>query len=353
MDETKMVVEALMKVGPRFTDISRATGIPISTVRYILLKRLPKLGLSVRASINYGALGLQRYLVEFESSYPPSYISRLLDLMGETMYLDYYTYLMKMKKFIAIFAVPPYYQNSFENFIGMLKSLGLINDYEIRRLLYMRPLPFMTEFFDFFRGVWKQDWVERRKPRELTEEIESPNLRAEITKVGLMILAELQKNPIPLKLNQIANKLNVSRQTISKHFLRIRKLINSFTIFWYPHMNPELIASPILVKTKAEGHIRQFMLSIPFAHAEFRTDSGEYFIMLMVPSMGIYNTIKLITESIDLIEIDFHSMEYSGKFALQHNLYKDGKWINAFSAGLEKLVEIVQTKNSSGFRGIV
>jgi hypothetical protein len=47
LEETRRVVEALMKVGPRFSDISRATGIPVSTIRYIILKRLPKLGLSV------------------------------------------------------------------------------------------------------------------------------------------------------------------------------------------------------------------------------------------------------------------------------------------------------------------
>jgi len=103
LEETRKVVEALMKVGPRFSDISRATGIPVSTVRYILLKRLPKLGLSVRASINYGAIGLQRYLVEFKSDHPPQYVSSILDLLGEYAYLDYYTYSMTEKKFLTIF----------------------------------------------------------------------------------------------------------------------------------------------------------------------------------------------------------------------------------------------------------
>lgn len=345
MDETRRVVEALMRVGPRFTDISKATGVPVSTVRYILLKKLPKLGLSVRASINYGALGLQRYLVEFRSSYPPHYISRLLDLMGEAMYLDYYTYLMEAKKFLGIFAVPYYYHDDFQHFIRIMKSLRLIDDYVIHKLLYMRPLPFMTDFFDFNKGVWRQDWIKERKSREIVESIEYVNPHPRITKIGLMILAELQENPIPLKLNYLAKKLKVTRQTIGKHFSMVKGIINQFTVFWYPHMNPELIASPITVRTRAESHSRQLLLNIPFTHAEFRTELGEYFAMLMVPSIGLYSTIKFITEHIESAEIDFNDMDYSGKFALQHNLYEAGSWVNVFRSGLEKLIKIIETKN--------
>ncbi|MCS7133096.1 MAG: hypothetical protein NZ918_05215, partial [Aigarchaeota archaeon] len=214
MEEVKKVVEALMHVGPRFSDISRATGVPVSTVRYILLKKLPKLGLSVRASINYGALGLQRYLIEFRSNYPPHYISRIMDLLGESMYLDYYTYSMTHKKFFAIFAVPPKYEKSFLELLRAMELLKLIDNVEVEKLAYMRLLPFMGEFFDFSRGVWSQDWTNRLMRREVQEVIEYPDPRPKIDKIDLMMLAELQKQVIPLKYNRFVEKFKLSRQTI-------------------------------------------------------------------------------------------------------------------------------------------
>ena len=345
MEEVRKVVEALMHVGPRFSDISRATGVPVSTVRYILLKKLPKLGLSVRASINYGALGLQRYLVEFRSSYPPHHISRILDLLGESMYLDYYTYSMTGKKFFAIFAIPPRYEKSFLEFLQAMELLGLIKDVDARKLAYMRLLPFMTEFFDFSRGVWSQDWVSRLRSREVQETIEYPDPSPKIDKIDLMMLAELQEQVIPLKYNRFVEKFRLSRQTISKHYKHVRNLISLFAIIWVPFMNPELVVSPLLIRTNYKNETRKILLGIPFTYAEMRSEKGEYFAMLITPSIGFYTTLKFLTESIELGELNFQDMEYSGKFSIQYQLYKEGSWINPFEKGVQNLLEIIQKKN--------
>jgi DNA-binding Lrp family transcriptional regulator len=336
-----------MRVGPRFSDISRDTGIPVSTVRYILLKRLPKLGLSVRASINYGALGLQRYLVEFKSKYPPHYISSILDLLGESMYLDYYTYSMSGKKFFTTFAIPPSYESSFLEFLQTLELLGLVENMDVRKLAYTQLLPFMVEFFDFSRGVWLQDWVNHMRSREVQELVEYPDPNLGIDKIDLMMLAELQKQVIPLKYNIFAKKFNLSRQTISKHFRHIQKLIKLFIILWFPAMNPELITSPLMIKTSYKSDVRKTLLSIPFTYAEMRSERGEYFAMLMLPSIGFYTTFKFLTELIELDELIFQNMEYSGKFSIQYQLYKEGSWINPFEEGARNLLEIVQKQKKN------
>jgi len=351
LEETRKVVEALMKVGPRFSDISRATGIPVSTVRYILLKRLPKLGLSVRASINYGALGLQRYLVEFKSSYPSHYISRILDLLGESMYLDYYTYSMNGDKFFAIFAVPPKYESSFLEFLQILEILGLIESISVRKLTYVQYLPFMVEFFDFSRGVWLQDWINHLRSRDVKELIEYPDPNPRIDKIDLIILAELQKCAIPVKYSLLAKKFNLSRQTVSKHFKDAWKLIKLFAIMWFPVMHPELVALPLMVKTSYKSSIRKTLLSIPFTYTEMRSEKGEYFAMLMPPSIGLYMTLKFLTESIELEELLFQNMEYSGKFPVPYMLYEESSWINPFEKGVQNLVEIIQKQKKKNVCG--
>lgn len=348
MEETRRVVEALMKVGPRFSDISRTTGIPVSTIRYILLKRLPKLGLSVRASINYGALGLQRYLVEFKSNYPPHYISRILDLLGESMYLDYYTYSMNRKKFFATFAIPPKYESNFLEFLQALEVLGLMENINIRKLAYVQLLPFMTEFFDFSRGVWLQNWVNHMRNREIQELIEYPNPNPKIDKIDLMILAELQRQAVPLKYSLFARKFNLSRQTISKHFKHVWELVKLFVVLWFPAMNPELITLPLIVKTSYKTNTRKALLSIPFTYAEMRSEQGEYFVMLLPPSIGLYTTFKFLTETVEFDELIFQDMEYSGKFSLQYQLYKDNSWINTFEKGVQNLLEIIQKQKKYG-----
>jgi len=344
MEETRRVVEALMRVGPRFSDISKAANVPVSTVRYILLKRLPKLGLSVKASISYGALGLQRYLVEFTTKYPVHYISKILDLLGEYMYLDYYTYSMTGEKFLTIFAVPPRYEKDLLDFLDNIQALGLISDFSLRKLTYMRAVPFMAEFFDFSRGFWLQDWISKSKPREIPETPEYPDLNPKIDKVDLMLLSELQKKAVPIKYNQLAQKLNLTRQTVSKHYKHVKKFINFFTVFWFPPMNPELVASPLIIKTNAKSEARRILLSIPFTFTEFRSEAGEYFAMLLVPSIGLYMTLKFLTGSVELVELNFQDMDFSGKFKLQHRLFQNGSWINPFETAAEKLLEVVQKR---------
>jgi len=346
LEETRKVVEALMKVGPRFSDISRATGIPVSTVRYILLKRLPKLGLSVRASINYGALGLQRYLVEFKSDNPPQYISGILDLMGEYTYLDYYTYSMTEKKFLTIFAIPPKYENSLLDFMQILKSTGLIKDVEVKKLTYMKILPFMTECFDFSKGVWLQDWIHRPRNRDVSETPECSNPNPKMDEVDLRILAELQERVIPIKYNQLARRLNMSRQTISKHFKHALRFVNLFSVIWFPFMYPELVVSPLLIKTTYKDEARKIIINIPFTYAEMK--SGEdYFAFLWVPSIGLYTSIKLLTNSVKVEEWHFQDLEYSGKFSLQFQLYKDGSWMNPFEEITRKFLEIIQKQKKN------
>jgi len=344
MEETRKVVEALMRVGPRFSDISKATGVPVSTVRYILLKRLPKLGLTVRASINYGALGLQRYLVEFKSKYPAHYISKLLDLLGEYMYLDYYTYSMTGKKFFTIFAIPPKYESSFSEFLDAMESLGLIDNPDSRKLTYMRLVPFMPEYFDFSRGVWTQNWMTNSKPRDIPEVPEYPDPHPKIDKIDLMMLAQFQRGIIQLKYSDLAKKLNLTRQTISKHYKHVRRLINLFAVIWVPFMNPELVVTPLIVKTDASAHARKTLLSIPFTYTEFRSERGEYYAMLIIPAMGFYTALKFLSERIDIEELSFQDMEYSGKFALQHSLYKEGEWMDVFEVSLKKLIQIIHKK---------
>lgn len=341
MSQTRQVVEALMKYGPRYSTISRETGVPITTVRYILREKLPKLGFTLHAAINYGKLGLQRYLVLMESYLKPDYMANLLDLFGELMYLDYYSYLLHDKKFLTIFSIHPRFESSFITFLDELVKLRILNKYDLKKLYYRRILPFRTDSFDFDKGVWLQNWDEMPRREEISEIYEEPDQIDRLTSLDIRILAELQKDSF-LKYVDISKKLNKVRQTIKKHFEKILQSIYLYVLLWMPKEYPELYCTPMLIKTKADNVSRSKLHSIPFTHLEMKTEELDYYAVLLVPSIGFYKVLKHIS-GIMPMQLDFLSMEYASNFVPHYNLYNDKKgWINVFEEGTEKILKEVR-----------
>ena len=334
------VVEALMECGPSYSEISRRTGVPIPTVRYILRKRLPRLGFTIAIAINHGVLGLQRYMVILESHLSPRYMSGLLSMFGELFYLRYYTYLMKERKFLTIFTVPPRYSDDFLAFLDSLKSTRIIDDYSVKKLLYMRILPFRVNSFDFKRGVWKQNWFENKF--SVPEIYEDVNPSSKIDKIDLLILKELEKDAF-IKYIDLARKLKLTRQTVKRHFEHIAKAIYMYTVMWVPRWNPDLVSAPILIKTSDAESARPSIINVPFTYAEIRTADEEYLGLALAPSMGLYKMIKYISERVKIECLDFLDIENALSFTVPHNLFNERiGWLNPYELGIEKIMEKIR-----------
>lgn len=341
MDSTAKVVSALMELGPCYTRISEATGVPISTVRYIVNEKLPKLGLVIKASVDYNMLGLDRYLVFLDVNSPPHHASTLLDVFGELLYLDYYTFLMRERKFLALFVVPPKFKESFYFFLEKLLETGVLRNYDVKKLNFMKMIPLRVECFDFRKGVWIQNWEQVPREIKITTSESNP-AQLKINQLDLRILAELQKN-VFVKHVDLAKKLGVSRQTIKRHYEKVIKVIRNYVVMWFPPENPDLIATPVIVKLPSTYAARETILNIPFSYMELNSDDQEYYAMLLLPSIGFYRTMKYLTNRVEIRGMYFPSMEYAMKFTVHYNLYKDQTgWVNTFEEGIEKIVEKVK-----------
>ncbi len=347
MDVERKVVETLMKVGPRYTEISRITGAPISTVRYILRNRLPKLGLTVRPVIDYDMLGLQEYYAELRFSAHPQQAAGLLDMLGESMYLTYYTHLLKEGKFVCVFTVPPKYESSFIEFLYKLEELGILESHKVEKIVYRGVLPFRADCFDFRKGVWLQNWENKdtdSPPLKLSTR--SRTLR-NLTSLDLKILAKLQLN-VFLKIIELAAQLGVSRQTLKRHYEHIIKAIKLYAIAWMPVQNPELVSTPLMLSMDYDAETRRKTLKIPFTHMEILTESGNYIAMMFLPSLGLYKTIRYIGENIPSNWLDFPNMNYAAHFTVHHGLFwEKGGWIDAFEVGLEKILKLVKATSQA------
>ncbi|MEM3397554.1 MAG: winged helix-turn-helix domain-containing protein [Nitrososphaerota archaeon] len=342
MSQTRKVVEALMKYGPRYSAISRETEVPITTVRYILREKLPKLGFTIRPAINHGKLGLRWYLVMLEFSVRPDYLTTMLDLFGESMYLSYYAYLLNERKFLTLFATSPKFEESFSNFLDELVKLNIVKRYVLKRLQYRRVVPFRADCFNFNDGVWIQNWDEISRSEDVPEILEEPTQIHGLSSLDIRILAEIYKNPFT-SYSEIARRLSVSRQTIKKHYQNIVSKIYLYMLFWMPTRFPELVSTPMFVQTHFNSYTRKTILDIPFTHLEMKSDDSEYYSILFVPSVGFYKVLRYIDERGISGKIDFLSMEYAANFVPHYNLYDNRRgWINVFEYGLQKILKEVK-----------
>ena len=338
MDTAAIVAEALMNYGPKYAKISKETGVPTATVRYILTKRFPKLGLSVKALINRGLLGLQRYLVMINPALSPKFTSGLLSILGEFMYLTYYTYLTRQRKFMTIFTLPPKYFDSFVEFLNRLKSAKIVADFEVDKLFYMRGLPFRVDCFDFREGVWRQDWKERDS--WVPEVYENPNTELNLDKIDLLILKELRKDAF-IKYIDLAKILKLTRQTIKKHYERAVKAVYMYAIFWFPPWNPETIAVPVITISHDVEGARRALINVPYTFTEMRT-ADKYLTFSVIPSIDFYRTVKYVNTSAIISDIDFPDMNITLNFEIHPNLYSDRfGWLNPFDISIEKILEKV------------
>lgn len=193
-----------------------------------------------------------------------------------------------------------------------------------------------------------QDWIDRPHNREIQEIIEYPNLEPKIDKIDLIILAELQRQVIPLRYAFFAKKFGLSRQTISKHYKHVRNFIDLFAVIWFPFKNPELVLSPLLIETAYNENDRKIIINIPFTYAEMKSEKGEYFAFIWAPSIGLYSSVKILTKFVEVEELHFQDLEYSGKFSIQYQLYEKGSWMDPFEKGVQNLLEMLQKKGGEG-----
>jgi len=267
-------------------------------------------------------------------------MSQLLSLLGEIMYLNYYTYLMKAKKFFMLFTAPPKYEEDLIAFMEGLRSMGILRSFELKKLRYARVFPFRVDCFDFRKGVWKQNWFENNI--NLPEIFEEPSPNPEIDKIDLFILEELGRNA-QVKYTEISQKLGLTRQTVRRHYEHAIKAVYKYAILWFPPLDPDLVSIPIIVKFLDIDRSRPVAVNVPFNHMELRSIDDEYYVMMLLPSMGLYRTLKYLGEKALIDEIYFLDMEHTMGFHVPHNLFDDKiGWLNSFKEGIQKIMEKVE-----------
>jgi len=296
-----LLLETIKRVGVQnYSLLSRLTGLNAETIRYKVSKHLTKLGLNATIRINYGELGLSvSYLLVTPS---PGSGRSWLDNMN---YVIFSGKLMGTNKYFCLCALPLRFKKKFIDVLEGIKAQGVVEDYEVADISWMRYPPFRVEMYDFEERGWKVDWNRLGLPgKEVGPSFLSVNRDSVVDFIDLKILKAMLIDPtVPIA--KAAKAIQANPRTVryhhTEHVLK-GKFILSNDIRWVTPFQEggleRLMRAVIIFKQLDQGaaeKVRRFCNSLPFTWLEAGTEDRTYVALVDIP-------IGLFHESISQIE---------------------------------------------------
>src|SRR5437879_8158922 len=140
-----VLLETIKQVGAsNYSLLARLTGLNPETVRYKISKQLGRFGLGLTVNINYGELGFSLGLMKITAN----------STSGKA-WSDHVHYLMLLSKVvgtnnnICLYGIPFRFKKKYAESFEELKQKGLIDDYQMTELYWIRYPPFRSELYDF------------------------------------------------------------------------------------------------------------------------------------------------------------------------------------------------------------
>ncbi len=283
------LLETIKRVGVQnYSLLARLTGLNAETIRYKIKKHLDKLGLATTINVNYGELGLSMgYLVVR----PNGTSGR--SWLDKTSYLVFAGKSMGANKYFCLAAVPFRLKKKYADSLELLKTEGLIEDYEYKELYWVRYPPFRPEYYDFEEHSWKMDW--KRFETTLSEigpSFISVNRESDVDFVDLKILSAMLRDPT-MPLAKTAKEISVNPRTVryhhSEHVVK-NKFILSNNIRWvkpFQEGNPGGVMQAVILSKKLDEEgmtkVRKFCNSLPFTWLEAGTEDRTYLAVVDIP----------------------------------------------------------------------
>ncbi len=292
-----LLLETIKRVGVQnYSLLSRLTGLNPETIRYKVNKHLTKLGLNTTVDINYGELGLAvSYLVVTPTGGGHSW----LDTMS---YIIFTGKLIGANRYFCLCAVPFRFKKKYTEILEDLKTRGLIREYELEDLYWVRYPPFRAELYDFEEKTWKMDWNRFGLfSSEMGPSFVSVNRDSPVDYIDLKILRSLMDDPtIPLA--KAAKTMNANPRTVRYHnteHVTTGKFILCSNIRWVKPIQEgqagKLMQVAFLFKRLEEQEmekVRKFCNNLPFTWFEGGTEDRTYLALVDLPLEAFHETMQ-------------------------------------------------------------
>ncbi|MBI3117001.1 MAG: hypothetical protein HYZ12_06680, partial [Thaumarchaeota archaeon] len=239
------LVEAINRVGIQNVSLlSRLTGMPKETIRYVLRRRFPELGLRVETLVDYEKLGLERYFVMLKfSSDILDHANQVLERLAKVAFLTYRSALAFEPWHIAMFAVPVSVGDEFHAFLHKMTKTGILKTTRTERLEWTRHPELKSRYHDFKSREWKIDWQEinaRGEPPPAISPSYEPTARPEIDVLDTLVIKELELDSWR-SFSNISRKLGINDRTLRWHYSNhVSPIISSYYVRWLPVASKEM-----------------------------------------------------------------------------------------------------------------
>jgi DNA-binding Lrp family transcriptional regulator len=296
-----LLLETIKQVGVQnYSLLARLTGLNAETIRYKVSKHMTKLGLNATIRVNYGELGLA---VAYLFVTPKQGSGK--SWLDEMSYIIFSGKLMGTNKYFCLCALPFRFKKKFNGVLEGIRTKGLIEDYEIADLAWMRYPPFRVEMYDFEGRAWKMDWNRLGLPlKEVGPSFLSVNRDSVVDYIDLKILKAMLVDPaIPIA--KAAKAIQANPRTVryhhTEHVMKGRFILSNDIRWVRPPQDggvEKLIQAVIIFRKldqAAAEKVRRFCNNLPFTWLEAGTEDRTYLALVDIP-------INIFQESIREIE---------------------------------------------------
>jgi hypothetical protein len=326
------------------TDLAEITGIPLESTRYMIWHEFPKHFISYQVEIDYAALGLRRWMMEFTPLKATSGNKLQNGVLGGGAGVIYSAKVVPENSHLAILAVP--FGDQYKLWMEMedLVKTGVIKNYSLREIRSMRNLSFNPSFYSLRESRWSFTWKDvekyqhkiKGKSSEVLSDAKTRTDSAIFDYKDLLILREFQKR-IPKSISKLVKPLELDHFNIRYHYNHhAKQAILGYRLKVVPE-RPKELCSFVFLFSRDNGEddalemARSVALSLPFTDSEWETEKeycwaascpGEYANELL---RFTRNKFAQIRGNLRFLTLDSTS-EFQGTVPVQFYDEKAHKW---------------------------
>ena len=120
-------------------------------------------------------------------------------------------------RYLCLYRIPFRFKKKYAETFEQLKANGLIDDYEMTELHWMRYPPFRSEMYNFETKCWNVDWKRiEATAQEAGVTSFSVNHDPKVDDIDIKILKYLKEDPT-FALTKLAREIGVNPRTVRYH----------------------------------------------------------------------------------------------------------------------------------------
>jgi hypothetical protein len=305
LERENQILALILKVGVDIPEISRQTGLPVETVRYLYKEHILKRRMRVQRDLDHDKLGLShiQFILTADPELEPLFFnSTLLSGLWEQLYVSLVYRVIPDDLFFLSHLAPPEFHPKLREFYRELEALGLLKvheTYECSRLTHPRM---WVEDYNWEIPGWDFDW----SPSSLKppQNIEDPPVSepVKLDKTDLLVVQHLQYR-YDQSISDIAAKTSIDRYQAYWHFrkhVKARDIFGGYRINWLgtgrelkkgfaPQQRQTFVAINFIAKDLSPAemmHARAYLHSIPYLYGE-KVGASDYNAETFIPSQSL------------------------------------------------------------------